>query len=69
MTETEDGLRIRPKPLQGGRFATYADHRMAMAAAVIGLAVPGVLIEDVETTGKTLPGFTAPLAADARRRS
>jgi 3-phosphoshikimate 1-carboxyvinyltransferase len=59
VTETEDGLRITPKPLQGGPFATYADHRMAMAAAVIGLAVPGILIEDVETTGKTLPGFTA----------
>ena len=29
-----------------------------MAAAVIGLAVPGVVVEDVATTGKTLPGFT-----------
>ena len=27
--ETDDGLRITPKPLHGGRFATYADHRMA----------------------------------------
>jgi 3-phosphoshikimate 1-carboxyvinyltransferase len=59
VTETDDGLRITPKPLHGNHFATYADHRMAMAAAVIGLAVPGVLIEDIETTGKTLPGFTA----------
>jgi 3-phosphoshikimate 1-carboxyvinyltransferase len=59
VVETEDGLRITPKPLQGGQFKTYADHRMAMAAAVIGLAVPDLLIEDVETTGKTLPGFTA----------
>jgi 3-phosphoshikimate 1-carboxyvinyltransferase len=58
VTETDDGLRITPKPLRGGRFATYADHRMAMAAAVLGLAVDGVLVEDVETTGKTLPGFT-----------
>jgi 3-phosphoshikimate 1-carboxyvinyltransferase len=58
VTETDDGLRISPKPLHGGRFATYADHRMAMAAAVLGLGVEGVLIEDVETTGKTLPGFT-----------
>jgi 3-phosphoshikimate 1-carboxyvinyltransferase len=57
VTETEDGLRISPKPLQGGQFSTYADHRMAMAAAVIGLAVPGVEVEDIETTGKTLPGF------------
>jgi 3-phosphoshikimate 1-carboxyvinyltransferase len=55
--QTEDGLRITPKPLQGGRFRTYDDHRMAMAAAVLGLRVPGVVIENVETTAKTLPGF------------
>jgi 3-phosphoshikimate 1-carboxyvinyltransferase len=58
VTELADGLRIHPKALHGNVFATYADHRMAMAAAVVGLAVPGVQVEDVETTGKTLPGFT-----------
>jgi 3-phosphoshikimate 1-carboxyvinyltransferase len=57
--ETEDGLRIRPKPLRGGLFHTYGDHRMAMAAAVLGLRVPGVVIEDVETTDKTMPDFPA----------
>jgi 3-phosphoshikimate 1-carboxyvinyltransferase len=57
--QTEDGLRITPKPLQGGRFRTYDDHRMAMAAAVLGLRVPGVVIENVETTAKTLPEFAA----------
>ena len=56
---TEDSLRITPKPLQGGLFHTYGDHRMAMAAAVLGLRVPGVVIENVETTDKTLPGFAA----------
>jgi 3-phosphoshikimate 1-carboxyvinyltransferase len=56
--QTEDGLRITPKPLRGGIFHTYDDHRMAMAAAVIGLRVPGVVIENVETTAKTLPEFT-----------
>ncbi|MDQ2757205.1 MAG: 3-phosphoshikimate 1-carboxyvinyltransferase [Actinomycetota bacterium] len=56
--ETEDGLRIHPKPLQGGRFRTYHDHRMATAGALIGLRVPGVLVEDIATTGKTLPDFT-----------
>jgi len=57
--QNEDGLRITPKPLQGRLFRTYDDHRMAMAGAVLGLRVPGVVIENVETTAKTLPGFTA----------
>jgi 3-phosphoshikimate 1-carboxyvinyltransferase len=36
---------------------TYGDHRMATAAAVLGLRVPGIEIEDVGTTAKTLPDF------------
>lgn len=58
VTETQDGLRIRPARLHGGMFHTYDDHRMAMAAAVLGLVVPGVVIENVGTTAKTLPLFT-----------
>lgn len=58
-TETEDGLVIRPTPLHGGLFRTYADHRMVMAAAVIGLAVPGVVVENIATVGKTMPEFPA----------
>jgi 3-phosphoshikimate 1-carboxyvinyltransferase len=57
VTETEDGLHIRPRPLHGGVFHTYDDHRMATAGAVIGLAVEGVQIENVATTAKTLPDF------------
>ncbi|MDH6705123.1 3-phosphoshikimate 1-carboxyvinyltransferase [Kitasatospora sp. MAA19] len=57
VTETEDGLRIRPRPLRGGIFHTYEDHRLATAAAVLGLAVPGVEVENVATTAKTLPDF------------
>lgn len=57
VSETEDGLRIRPRPLHGGVFHTYEDHRLATAAAVIGLAVPGVEVENVATTAKTLPDF------------
>jgi 5-enolpyruvylshikimate-3-phosphate synthase len=41
VAETEDGLRIRPRPLHGGIFHTYEDHRLATAAAVLGLAVRG----------------------------
>ncbi|MGH3327098.1 MAG: 3-phosphoshikimate 1-carboxyvinyltransferase [Streptomycetales bacterium] len=55
--DTADGLQIRPRPLHGGVFATYDDHRLATAAAVVGLAVPGVRVENVATTAKTLPGF------------
>ncbi len=55
----QNSLRITPAPLHGGQFQTYADHRMAMAAAVIGLRVPGVRIVDVDTTRKTLPKFTS----------
>ena len=53
-----DGLRIRPTPLHGGTFHTYADHRLATAAAVLGLVVPHIVVQDVATTSKTLPDFT-----------
>ncbi|MFC7219784.1 3-phosphoshikimate 1-carboxyvinyltransferase [Streptomyces polyrhachis] len=63
VTETADGLRIRPRPLHGGVFRTYDDHRMATAGAVIGLAVEGVEVENVATTAKTLPDFPVLWAA------
>ena len=59
VTETPDGLRIVPRPLHGGVFATYDDHRLAMAGAVLGLAVPGVEVANVATTGKTVADFPA----------
>ncbi|MEU0933466.1 3-phosphoshikimate 1-carboxyvinyltransferase, partial [Embleya sp. NPDC005971] len=58
VNEIEDGLEIRPRPLHGGVFHTYDDHRLATAAAVLGLLVPGVEVENVETTAKTMPDFT-----------
>lgn len=57
VTEFRDGLRIVPRPLHEAEFETYADHRMAHAAAVIGLAVPGISLTDVACTSKTLPEF------------
>jgi 3-phosphoshikimate 1-carboxyvinyltransferase len=57
IVEWEDGLEIRPRPLHGAPFQTYADHRMAHAAAVIGLVVPGVVLDDVACTAKTMPEF------------
>jgi 3-phosphoshikimate 1-carboxyvinyltransferase len=55
--QTADGLRITPRPLHGAVWRSYADHRMATAAAVLGLAVDGVEVDDIATTSKTLPDF------------
>jgi 3-phosphoshikimate 1-carboxyvinyltransferase len=55
--ETSDGLEVRPRPLQGGTLDSYDDHRIAMAWAVLGLGVDGVLVADVGTTRKTVPDF------------
>ncbi|MCW2761082.1 MAG: 3-phosphoshikimate 1-carboxyvinyltransferase [Marmoricola sp.] len=57
VTEHEDGLSFEPAALHGGTFHTYADHRMAHAAVIVGSVVEGVLVEDVATTAKTFPGF------------
>ena len=59
VTELPDGLAIKPGPLRGGTFGTYDDHRMAHAAAVLGLAVPGLRLSDVACTAKTMPAFRA----------
>ena len=61
VTELPDGLCVRPRPLHpGGQpFESYDDHRMVMAAAVLGLAVPGIEVLNVATVGKTFPDFTA----------
>lgn len=57
-TETPDGLHIEPSSaLHGATMETYEDHRMATAAAVIGLRVPDVHVIDIATTSKTLPAF------------
>jgi len=55
--ETQDGLVIEPAELRGGLWKTYGDHRMATAGAIIGLRVPGIEIEDITVTSKTMPGF------------
>jgi 3-phosphoshikimate 1-carboxyvinyltransferase len=55
--ELPDGLELRPRPLHGGMFHTYADHRMAHAAAVLGSVVEGVVVDDVAATSKTFPDF------------
>jgi 3-phosphoshikimate 1-carboxyvinyltransferase len=59
VVETPDGLEIRPVPLRGGPWRAYADHRMATAGALIALVVPGVEVDDVDCTAKTIPDFPA----------
>lgn len=63
LEQTADGLRVTPVPLRAGVFHTYADHRMAHAGALLGLAVPGVRLDDVTCTTKTLPDFPGLWAA------
>jgi len=58
ITELPDGLQIRPRPLRAdGSFGSYDDHRMVMAAAVLGLVVPGLRVAGADTVAKTFPDF------------
>jgi 3-phosphoshikimate 1-carboxyvinyltransferase len=59
VTELPDGLTIRPRPLRAGPrpFDSYDDHRLVMAAAVLGLVVPGLRVRNPATVGKTFPEF------------
>jgi 3-phosphoshikimate 1-carboxyvinyltransferase len=57
VTELADGLEIQPRPLAAGPFDSNDDHRMVMAAAVLGLAVPGLTVLNAATVAKTFPGF------------
>jgi 3-phosphoshikimate 1-carboxyvinyltransferase len=66
VTETPDGLEIRPAPLTAPAdrlWGAYADHRMATAGALIGLVVPSVSVDDIGSTDKTIPDFPARWAA------
>lgn len=59
VAETDDGLVVEPSATLAPTrpWGAYADHRMATAGALIGLVVPGVEIDDVTATTKTLPDF------------
>ena len=57
--ETADGLVVTPGPLHAGDrpWRAYADHRMATTGALLGLAVDGLVVDDIGSTAKTLPDF------------
>ena len=59
VTERADGLEITPRPLRGEGvvFASHDDHRLVMAAAVLGLAAGGLRVGGAATVAKTFPGF------------
>ena len=58
-----DGLVITPGPRRPALLDSYADHRMVMAAAVLGLAIDGVRVADPGAVTKTLPDFRVRWAA------
>ncbi|MEH2323610.1 MAG: 3-phosphoshikimate 1-carboxyvinyltransferase [Nostoc sp.] len=55
--EFPDRLKIEPGPITPAAIETYHDHRMAMAFAVTGLKVPGIVIKDPGCTAKTFPDY------------
>ncbi len=59
LTELPDGLAVRPRPLRAGAvpFDSHDDHRLVMAAAVLGLVVPGLAVRNAATVRKTFPDF------------
>jgi 3-phosphoshikimate 1-carboxyvinyltransferase len=54
-----DAIRIEPGPLRPAAVDTWDDHRMAMAFALAGLRIPGVVIRDPACVSKTWPEFFA----------
>lgn len=53
----EESITVQPGALHGGPWAAYADHRIATAGALLGLAVPGIEVDDIAATAKTIPEF------------
>ena len=46
-----------PPPAAPVRLQTYGDHRMAMSLSLLGLRLPGVVIEDPGCVAKTFPAY------------
>ena len=57
ISETDDGLIIRPSALHGGSVAVHDDHRMAMAFGVLGTVIDGITVDEPEVVTKSWPSF------------
>ncbi len=55
--DTHDTLTIYGGAPRAATIATYNDHRMAMAFAVAGTHLPGMVIQHPEVVNKTFPNF------------
>jgi 3-phosphoshikimate 1-carboxyvinyltransferase len=63
VSTTEDSLSVEPRALLPAIVKSYADHRMAMSFAVLGMARGGLGIEDPSCVAKTYPTFWEDVAA------
>ena len=57
VSETQDGMVIKPGVLQGANLETHHDHRLAMAFALIQREVDGVIVNDPEVVSKSWPRY------------
>ncbi len=55
--EHADGLTVRPGMPQPAQLSTHDDHRLAMALALFGLVVEGIVIEEPAVVSKSWPGY------------
>jgi 3-phosphoshikimate 1-carboxyvinyltransferase len=63
VTTTEESITIHPSTLHGGYINSHNDHRIAMSHALIGLKIPGVIIDGADCVKKTCPSFFNLLAS------
>ncbi len=57
VSTTEESITIHPGALYGGVIDSHRDHRIAMSHALVGLKIPGVIIDGAECVKKTCPHF------------
>ncbi len=62
-TERPDGFVVRGGTARDGLVDPRGDHRIAMAFALVGLAVPGVRLRDYDCVAKSYPRYWDALAS------